>query len=405
MNVVLALIPPTEIELVKSEANKLYTEIKENGYSEEVAMKISEEMSQKGGYAFNKSHSMAYAVTTLTTAYLKVHYPSAFFCAVLNQVSSDGGKVNKYILDAQNFGVEVVKPHINRSKAKFSIFNNKIIFGLSCINGIGESLVEEIIKERENNGKFKDLNDLLKRVKLSKKQVVSLIKSGAIPTKDKMKTIKEYAMSLIENNNENYPEYKPVKTLPSLIELKTKWNIDTDIIKDKEKRLELYNNERKKQHDTVKKQEWIEKQNKLKTDIKEEFKEKYLKDEQFWEFESLSIFLNNNPFKDIQKYITQDFYEVENGMECIIVGVVSSIQKKKDRNKKDYAYIRVYESNGLLEGLAWSSVYSKYLPLIKKGNKLAFYGEKSTDETFIVKKIKTIQEWIDDRNLNNEIIL
>ena len=355
--------------------------------------------------AFNKSHSVAYAVNTLTTAYLKAHHPSAFYCAELNKVSSDGGKVNKYILDAQNFGVEIVKPHINRSEKKFSIFNGKILFGLSCINGIGESLVDEIIKERDTNGKFTGLNDLLNRVKLNKKQVVSLIKSGAIPTKDKAKTIKEYAMSLIKDNTNEYPQYKPVKSMPSLLELKTKWNIDTDIIKDKEERLRLYNEARKIEHDTIKKQEWVEKQDKIKEDIKNEFKEKYLQDELFWEFEALSIFLNNNPFKDIQKYITQNFYDIDDGMECIIIGVISSIQKKKDRNKKDYAYIRVYESNGLLEGIAWNSVYSKFLPLIKKGTKLAFYGEKSGDETFIIKKIKTIQEWINDRQLNNEIKL
>ena len=56
-----------------------------------------------------------------------------------------------------------------------------------------------------------------------------------------------------------------------------------------------------------------------------------------------------------------------------------------------------------LEGIAWSSVYSKYLNLIKKNNKLAFYAEKSSEDTFIIKKIKTIEEWMNDRNLNNII--
>ena len=130
-----------------------------------------------------------------------------------------------------------------------------------------------------------------------------------------------------------------------------------------------------------------------------------MQDEVFWEFEALSIFLENNPFKDIQQYVTQDFYTVEQDMECIVVGVISSIQKKKDRNKKDYAYIRIYESEGILEGLAWNSVYTRYIDLIKKGNKLAFYGTKNTDETFIVRKIKTIEQWIEDRNLETKIKL
>jgi len=59
----------------------------------------------------------------------------------------------------------------------------------------------------------------------------------------------------------------------------------------------------------------------------------------------------------------------------------------------------------LLEGIAWPSVYSKYIDFIKKNNKLAFYSEKSSDDTFIIKKIKTIDEWINDRKLKNVISL
>jgi DNA polymerase-3 subunit alpha len=130
-----------------------------------------------------------------------------------------------------------------------------------------------------------------------------------------------------------------------------------------------------------------------------------MQDEQFWEFDSLSIFLGNNPFSDIVQYNTENFYDCEVGEECVIIGIVSRIQKKKDRNKRDYAFLNVYESNGLLEGIAWSSVYSKFIDLIKKNNKLAFYSEKSSENTFIIKKIKTIDEWIKDRNLESTVKL
>ena len=63
----------------------------------------------------------------------------------------------------------------------------------------------------------------------------------------------------------------------------------------------------------------------------------------FWEFEALTIFLSDNPFKDFVKYNDTDFYESEEGDDCIIIGIISKIQKKKDRNKKDYAFINVYE--------------------------------------------------------------
>jgi DNA polymerase-3 subunit alpha len=105
----------------------------------------------------------------------------------------------------------------------------------------------------------------------------------------------------------------------------------------------------------------------------------------------------------ISKYNKEDFSECEYGNECVVIGIISRIQKKKDRNKRDYAYVNVYGDNGILEGIAWSSVYSKYIEMIKKNNKLAFYAEKSNDDTFIIKKIKTIEEWIIDRKLSDKI--
>lgn len=391
-----------DVELMQSEARKLYDEIIENGYSEIVAKTISDELASGGNYAFNKSHGLAYAVVCLKTAYLKANYPVEFFCAVLNSVYKDGGKVNKYILDAQEFGVEVLPPHINKSNKEFSVHDGKILFGISSINGIGDTLTDAILEERQN-GKFTGIENLLDRVKLNKAQMIALIKSGALPTKNKANMILKYALATQEGKE--YPEYKPVKSLPTLLELQTKWGIDTSEIKDKETRLRLYNDARKKEHDTIKKAEWVLKQKDNEKNVMQEFKEKYMQDEAFWEFEALSIFLNNNPFKELQQYITQDFYEVEEDMDCIVVGVISSIQKKKDRNKKDYAFVRVYESNGLIEGLCWNSVYVKHMDLISKGNKLAFYGTKSTDETFIVRKIKTIDEWLRDRELEKVVNL
>jgi DNA polymerase-3 subunit alpha len=93
------------VELVKTESAKLYQEIVDNNYEESIAKQISDDLSTKGNYLFNKSHSALYAVLTLQTAYLKANYPVEFFCALLNQKRDDYGALNKYILDAKEFGV------------------------------------------------------------------------------------------------------------------------------------------------------------------------------------------------------------------------------------------------------------------------------------------------------------
>ncbi len=121
----------------------------------------------------------------MQTAYLKAHHETAFFKAVLNLNKDKAGKVNKIILDAKQFGVEIMPPNINNSEMNFSITDGKILFGLSAIVGIGETLAVNIINERNINGKFKNFNDFKERVNPTKAQIISLIKSGAIPTKNK----------------------------------------------------------------------------------------------------------------------------------------------------------------------------------------------------------------------------
>ena len=107
------------LEMIKQESEKLYQEIIDNGYSEDIARQISDELSSKGGYCFNRSHSALYAILTLQTAYLKAKYPTEFFCGLLNQKRDDYGAINKYIIDSKNFNVKILPPHINRSDRIF----------------------------------------------------------------------------------------------------------------------------------------------------------------------------------------------------------------------------------------------------------------------------------------------
>ena len=343
-------------------------------------------MSEKGGYCFNKSHAVAYAVLCLQTAYLKAHYPVYFYKALLNLNLKDNGKINKFIVDAQNFGVEIAPPNINKSKINFSVHDNKILFGFQAISGIGENLAKEIIQERDKNGKFKNLKDLLSRVKLSDTQVVALIKSGAIPCKNKRQMIVKYGEMMYNNGKHTYT---PIQSLPSLSKLQEQYGINIDKIKTKEERLRLYNQIKEKQFNDKEK---IKRQNYIKN-----FSNKYLQDENMWEFETLSIFLNDNPFKDIYEKLTS-FEDVEENNNCVIVGVISKIEKKKDRHKKQYAFITIYSACGIIETICWSSVFSIYQDKLKKGDKVAFLVTKE-DGKAIVKKIKSFKKWKHDVGL------
>ena len=327
-----------------------------------------------------------YSILTLKTAYLKCKYPVEFFCALLNQKRDDYGALNKYILDAKEFGVSLLPPHLNKSDRGFAITDGKILFGLEAIRGVGEKFVDSLIEERTTNGKFENFNNFYERMNPSNKVVIDLTKAGAIPCKDKRNFLLQFASKQFEKK-----PYKPVVSLPKLSVLKEKYGIDTDVIKDKQVRLDLYNKEKEK--------EYLEQQDEKYKASMNEFAEKYLQNEKFWEFDALSVFINNNPFVEAYKYIKTPFDEVEEGAKGLVVGAISNIQKKKDRNGKQFAFIWTYSAFGLIEVICWHTQFKQYEDLIKKGNQIAMLCKKS-DEKAVVQEMKTYEQWLDDRKLS-----
>jgi DNA polymerase-3 subunit alpha len=133
-------------------------------------------------YAFNKSHSVAYALLAYQTAYLKAHYPTHFWSAVLSNELDNSDKVSRYIAELRAAGIEVLPPDINISTFLFTPTGGQIRFGLTAIKGLGQSAVSAIIEAREKGGPFRSMHDLCERVDskaLNKRVAECLIKAGA----------------------------------------------------------------------------------------------------------------------------------------------------------------------------------------------------------------------------------
>lgn len=378
-------------EKVKEEVELLHDEILANGYDKATAEYICNELSTKGGYGFNASHSQAYAVICLQTAYLKAHHPLAFFKAMLNLNKTKVGKVNKIMVDARSFDIQILPPSINRSGMDFTVSNGKILFGLSAIGGIGNTLAEAIIAERDKNGKFKGLEDFTNRVRATKAQIIALVKSGAIPTKNKRAFLEKYITSGLEQS-----EFKPVGTLPTKAVLLSKWGIDTEHYKvgkkvDKETVLRIYNEKRRVVYET-------EKLKKKEAHMAEQ-SEKYLKDEQFWEFQTLQTFIiDKNPFEKAYKYI-RDFSELESGDSCVLVGIIAKIQKKKTKTGMQFAFVNLYSGDGIIELTVWPRILSDYQDLIVKGSQVAVLGKKEDESHVIANDFKPYKQWLQDREI------
>ncbi len=153
-----------------------------NGYEEKTVQKIWRDWEAFAQYAFNKSHSTCYAWVSYQTAYLKAHYPAEFMAAVLSRNLSDIKKITFFMEECRRMGLKVLVPDINESHFNFTV--NKqgdIRFGLAAIKGVGESVVKNIIEEREKNGSYKDIYDFIERINLStvnKRSIEALVMSG-----------------------------------------------------------------------------------------------------------------------------------------------------------------------------------------------------------------------------------
>lgn len=371
--------------LVKMEADKLYNEIIQNNYDESLAKIISDDLRSKGSYLFNKSHSFAYAVLCLQTAYLKAHYPIHFYKALLNLKKKENGKINKYINDAIENGIIVKPPHINKSDLNFKIVNNEILFGLSSINGLGDGSLGKVIEQRNIGGSFKNMDDLINRTSITESQIVILIKAGALPCKNKENMMMKYVTTYLLKTK----PYEVVVSLPRLQDLRQNFGIDTTIYKTKEDRLRIYN---------AKKEElYYLNQEKSNEKIINSFREKYMNDKEMWEFEALSYFLTYNPFEEVKDYITP-YDDAENGYSATIVGVISNIVKKKDRNKRPFAFLTLSTAFGLIEVACWSNIYAQYMNYLEKGIRVAILCNKY-DDKFSAVEIKSFKKWKKDSKI------
>lgn len=154
----------------------------ERGFEKEKITKLWEDIEKFASYSFNKSHSTAYAYFTYWTAYIKTYYLEEFFAVKLTIEGNDDKFLN-LLLDMEDFGIKLLLPDINKSKAEFYIEDKgKIRFGLARIKNVGESSAKAIVKEREKNGEYQDIFDISERLdskNLNKRVLEALIKAGA----------------------------------------------------------------------------------------------------------------------------------------------------------------------------------------------------------------------------------
>ena len=155
----------------------------EKNIEKEKAEEVFGIMERFAEYGFNRSHSAAYSLIAYQTAYVKVHYPAEFMAAVLTHNLNDIKKITLFIDEAKRQQIDVMGPNVNESAFNFTVTKDGMIrFGLGAIKGVGEAAVSAIVEERETNGPFNGVFDMVKRVNLgavNKTCFEALAKAGA----------------------------------------------------------------------------------------------------------------------------------------------------------------------------------------------------------------------------------
>jgi DNA polymerase-3 subunit alpha len=167
----------------------------EKGFPQKKIEKIFDLMEQFAGYGFNKSHSAAYAFLAFATAYLKAHYPVDFMAALLTSETGNTAKVVKYINECREMAITVLPPDVNASEWSFTPDREAIRFGLGAVKNVGQTAVESICKTREAmpNGRFESLHEFCEKVDLgavNRRMIESLIRAGAMDSLEGMRSQK-----------------------------------------------------------------------------------------------------------------------------------------------------------------------------------------------------------------------
>ena len=153
----------------------------ERGYTEGCIDTLWELLVPFSGYAFNKSHSAAYALVAYYTAYLKANYPTEYMGALLTSTQGNKDKMAIYLAECRRMGITVLTPDLNASSQNFTPVGTTIRFGLAGVRNVGANVVDGIIAGREA-GEYASFADFLSKVPIqvcTKRVMESLIKAGA----------------------------------------------------------------------------------------------------------------------------------------------------------------------------------------------------------------------------------
>ena len=343
-----------------------------NGIPEEIADEIYNWIVQYSSYGFNKSHAAAYAHVTYQTAYLRYHYPVEYMASLISSVLGNPKKVPEYIAAVRALGIQILPPNINEGYAGFSASGDKILFGLASVKGVGWNVIDEIVRERESNGPYADLEDFVSRLsskEVNKRTVESLILSGAF---DCFSNTRKQLMSVYDQIIDRISKQKK------------------DSISGQMSLFDFVPEEEKQSFKTKM------------PDVGEFDKETKLR----FEKDMLGVYVSGHPLEEYIKYLkaqtthqSTDFYfsedeeddsissmggnenKLNDGDRVIIGGIVEKLEKKfSKKNGDSYAVCVIEDLAGSVECMIWHKTYEEVKDWLAENEKVIIEGRAKIED-------------------------
>lgn len=171
-------------EVLQSERVHFVQKAIQKGHSEQSASAVYDLIVRFADYGFPKSHAVAYSVISFQMAYLKAHFPVAFYSALLSIATGNQAKINELMMEMKQKDMAILAPSIFRSQRFFTVENGRVRFGLQAIKGVSHNFIQKLIQKRmERETKWEDIFDLasdLSAVHFTRKNVEPMIKAGAL---------------------------------------------------------------------------------------------------------------------------------------------------------------------------------------------------------------------------------
>ncbi|MDY6041442.1 MAG: DNA polymerase III subunit alpha [Candidatus Faecousia sp.] len=345
------------------------------GVPEDVAQSVYDEIVDFGDYAFNKAHSVCYAVVAYQTAYLKCHYPKEYMAALMTSVLDSAAKISGYIAECKELNIPVLPPDLNHSDDHFTVEGSAIRFGLGAVKNVGHGLIRTLVSKRAEGGSFRSLEDFLQRMgegELNKRAVENFIKCGAMDCfghhRSELLAVYDQMMDAVASTRKKNLDGQ--MGLFSMLE-------DSDAAVS------------------------------IPIPRKEELSRAEL---MAMEKETTGIYISGHPMDDYRPYLKNthvipigDLMDEESKYQdeqiVSVAGVVQSVKMKTTRNNSMMAYVTVEDDTAAIEMLAFSNVLSQYGGYLKENNAVVVTGKLSIrdekEPQIVVNRARPISDYAD----------